>query len=289
MALDEIIDPLNKLLSQIQRGQGVHSQDPESGSEHVYLISCPPDLLPSSSTSMLWLLGETARLYGRCQSLLLQEGERGELEHLPQRDIERRLRRLTWETLLQRNELRSQDCRTKVDQFIAENRLPHRKWEVLWEIEDLNVDQAFRVGDVEFFQFPDERAHTFLRPQGDPWRKSQEELFGRAFARVVVYAGAKERALSRGKVAIDDALHMMRVALVSKVPEIQLLQRRGHHYIAAPLTDPLQGVTGAVRERGPYPLDVGATLADVLREWPLARIFDPSCQAAQESRERHGT
>jgi len=270
MSLNQMRNDLHKLLNLVIAEHGVYPGDDASKEMSVYGESIPPDLLDinSAADGMLWLIGSAADQYWQCLRRLLREGEDGELEHLPQRDIQRSFWRLVCNTWLVRATVRPPSLSATVEGFIAAHRRPQEAWEVLWEINDLTTEESFTVADVEFFAFEGAAAERWRRPQGHLWREVEEAFLGRTFARATVQAGTKEKALLRGKAVIDDALNLLRVVLTGAnlIPDQQLLQQRGLHYYAGISNDPKSSHAGGQRGFEPYSLGIGGELRNFLRE-----------------------
>src|SRR5215216_1961372 len=237
----------------------------------VFARTIPADISERALTT-LWLVDDAARQYQQSLQELLAEGESGDLEHLAQRDIERSLWRLVCETWLSRSEIRLTQMKEKVEEFISSLRRSPEEWEVIWEINDLATEVSFNIAGVEFFSFKGEAAERWMPPEGHPWREVSTELLGKTFALATVNAGSKEKAIERAKVSIDDALGVLRVALVPHrwLHDDQLLQRRGLHYFAGLVSEGKPTVAGAQREHDSIPLEIG----DDLREFLDNRIAE---------------
>jgi hypothetical protein len=233
MPLHQKRKSLLKLLGMVVTQSGEYPGDEEIKNRPVFGKTIPSDM-PEGGESMLWLVDEAALQYRLCLRELLAEGEKGDLEHLAQRDIERALWHLVCETWLAKDASTPVQRKAKVDELISSIRRPPEEWEVLWVINDLTTERLFTIANVDIFPFEGELAERWMVPKEHPWRKIDSKLVGRTFARTKVPAGSKEKALERGKASIDDALNVLRVAFVPHVwlHDEQLLQRRGLDFYA---------------------------------------------------------
>lgn len=272
MALIESRELLLELLNAVVEEPG-HDPRPDGEEEEKEPVrggSIPSDLpgpVPAPD-GMLWLAGHAADLYFRCRRRLQIEGEDGELEHLSPQAIEQILWRLTCEVWITRTALDALGRSAKVDAFIEAHRHPQEEWEVLWEIEDLTIKGTIDIAGVEFFPFVGAASDRWMRPEGHVLRPLfDEKLIGKAFARVVVRAGTKQKALERSRSTIDDAIGILRVALLKAigVHRLQRLQRIGTSYYAARLSDTESRLVGAERGFEPHPLGIEGELLDLLR------------------------
>jgi Apea-like HEPN len=261
MSLEKMRTPLRELLELVVAEPGDDPGDDKRRKGPGFASTIPSDIGEVEGRT-LWLTDHAARQYRNCLRGFLSEGENGDLEHLAQRDIEKSLWRLVCETWLEREAIRPNQRAIKVDDFVSSLRRPPEGWEVLWEINDLDAEESFEVADVDFFRFEG------AAPEGHLWREVEKELLGRTFARAMVYAGSKDKALDRAKAAIDDALNILRVSLIPhrQVYDLQLLQRRGMHFYAGRTSGSFPEHSGAQWGFGPFPLEISSDLIDFLNK-----------------------
>lgn len=233
-------------------------------------ISVPRDLIESgaSQVARLALNDQVARQYFEARFELLKQGKNGDFEHLAHREIERALQRLVVEAWLDSESGPLPDQLIKVNEFLARYRRPHESWEVYWVIDDLNASEVFTASGVDFLPFHSAMPQLLAQYESPLRPAFEEKLIGSTLARTSVRAGSRERALDRAKVAIDNALNILRVASLSHLllHDEQRLQRRGFYYLirCATNSDKLSG--GGQRGFRPIALDIGGGTLELLRE-----------------------
>jgi hypothetical protein len=225
-------------------------QQSESADLNVYAEFVPNDLLNEESDAsdrILRLHPDTAKLYFECLHGLKSASHDGDLEHFTVREVRQLLWRFVSESWLMRESLDREATLGRVEEFVSSVTKPQQDWEILWEIELLELTEAVKVGDVEFIRLSEDLVTEWARPKNHPWSEIDQTLIGRAFARTIARAGTNEKALDRAVPLIDDALNILRVA-ISKggfVPAFQRLQRRGLYYYALPGGNPTGSHAGA--------------------------------------------
>lgn len=222
----------------------------ESSQLHGYADFVPNDLWTPGSDptrNYLRLHPQAAEKFVNCLNGMLRASTDGDLEHLTDREIKQSLWRFVSEAWLTRESLTGEAILERVQKFVSDISRPQQDWEILWEIDLLELSEPISIGAVEFFPFSQDVIAQWERPEGHPLTQVDRSHIGKAFARVTVLAGTKEKATLRAKLAIDDALDILRVAISTarSIPDLQRLQRRGMHYYAYLKDNPSVGVAGA--------------------------------------------
>jgi hypothetical protein len=167
------------------------------------------ELGPDKSVS-IW--GDEYRFFH--ESVLALRGE-PLTEHLPAREVETELWDLVCELTIRRSRYRQErDLVKAIDEFVERVLRPWAKFEVAFVLRDLSVE-------VDGFSIVDARFERWAQIPDD-WSIGQsqieEEFRGANVAIVSLDAGSKEQASSRARERVEEALHVLRLAVISSGP-----------------------------------------------------------------------
>lgn len=233
--------------------------------------------------------GDDFRKYQMALVLMSQENE---MQHLTARDIDAELWRLVCELFIDRDRYRDHGRRRKrVTSFVASLRKPLEEFEVVVVLENISAKaRRLSVAGVDFLVWEDSLGHDWGMSGRPSLERMAEELSGSTVAIARVNAGSFERAAEQAKLKVDEALNVLRVGVIgsiyARIPDVQLLFRRGQKLAVKRLADPARIYTSYELGFRPIGFEITDKTAEVVHGFVDPIIGLPGLEAQPRLRSR---